>query len=350
MAFHYLPKHSKTYRIGYYDNLTGKLKTVSAKTRNKAEAKKLAKQKTAELRLHIRDERLVSPADHKYKLSEAYEFYKTQRTLSDKSDTAYKTALKKLYNAVGDKALFKYTRQDYFKLVQYLNNVNLSQNSKANYTQHLNSLFNWFVKNKFVQNNFIDKIKKETIEVEPIPPDELEIIFSYLKTLDDKRYYSIIKSKYLGAYRLGEIINAEYSDYNFENRIVYIRNSKGKRIDRIPLVKDFKNHLLSCELQKQGKAYNLSYEALKSFWRRLNEKLSELKEGTEPELFKYKIRKKYSLHQLRKARGTYLANIGVNPLFLQKYMRHKYFATTQQYYIKIDIDLARNDIDDKIDI
>jgi len=348
MAFHYLPKGSKVYHIGFYDSLTGKSRHISAKTRSEAEAKRLAKQKTAELRLHIRDERLIKPSDHKYKLSEAYNFYTTQRNLSVKTDKAYSVALRTLYKAVGDKLLYRYTRQDYFKLIHYLNSKNLAQNSKANYTRHLNTIFNWLVKNKFIQNNFFDKIKEEKKEVDPIPLDELEIIFSYLKTLKDKKYYSIIKSKYLGAYRLGEIVNAEYSDYDFENKIVHIRNSKGKRVDKIPLVKDFRTHLLSCKLQTTGRAYNLSYEALTSFWQRMTTKLSQIDEAAEPELAKYKIKKKYGLHQLRKARGTYLANIGVNPLFLQKYMRHKNFATTQQYYIKINIDLARNNIDDKL--
>ena len=165
MAFHFLPKNSKVYHIGFYDDLTGRSRHLSAKTRIESEAKRLAKQKTAELRLKIRDDRLVKLNDVSFTLSKAFEFYKTQRTLTDKTDIAYKTALKNFYEASGDKPLYKYTRQDYFKLVQYFNNKNLSQNSKANYTRHLSSLFNWLVKNKFVENNFIDKIKEETIDV-----------------------------------------------------------------------------------------------------------------------------------------------------------------------------------------
>lgn len=44
--------------------------------------------------------------------------------------------------------------------------------------------------------------------------------------------------------------------------------------------------------------------------------------------------KHYTLHQIRKTRGTKLANSGIDCLFLQQFMRHENFANTQQYYIK----------------
>lgn len=35
MAFIYKPSHSQTYRIGYYDNVTGTTRSISAKTKDK---------------------------------------------------------------------------------------------------------------------------------------------------------------------------------------------------------------------------------------------------------------------------------------------------------------------------
>ena len=67
---------------------------------------------------------------------------------------------------------------------------------------------------------------------------------------------------------------------------------------------------------------------------------------------KGELKKKYgyknSFHSLRKARGSHLADYGVEPLFLKEFMRHKDIRTTLKYYIKIDQDNMREKMDNKL--
>lgn len=56
----------------------------------------------------------------------------------------------------------------------------------------------------------------------------------------------------------------------------------------------------------------------------------------------------YNLHQLRKTRGTDLANKGVNPLFLHKFMHHENIKTTMDYYIRVDMKMMEADINEKL--
>jgi hypothetical protein len=51
------------------------------------------------------------------------------------------------------------------------------------------------------------------------------------------------------------------------------------------------------------------------------------------------------MHQFRATRGTDLANQGVHALFLQQFMRHKKFETTQKHYIYINRAKAKANID-----
>ncbi|HEX2866143.1 MAG TPA: site-specific integrase [Ignavibacteriales bacterium] len=348
MAFHYRPKQSKTWRIGWYDDLTGKLRSKSAKTRIEAEAKKQARDETAKQRLKIQDDRLITPGDHRHKLTEAFRLFLSQNDFSDKTIKAHKTALDHLIAAAGDKYLYQYNQFDMFALNDRLNaprkvkkkvdkkivevTVPRAANSKANYTRHLNVFFNWLVEKKFIKENIIELREGEDKEVSIIPEEDLEKIWKDIKKINPK-YYDILKLAYFGAYRAGEVLEARVEDFDLENNILIVRNSKGGRKDFIPMVKDLKEHIQSMKLPASGRLTTLTYSGIRSFWERCM----------------VRVKKDYTLHQLRKTRGTELANMGVDALFLQKYMRHEDFKTTQQYYIKIDIQKAEENINHKLE-
>ena len=126
----------------------------------------------------------------------------------------------------------------------------------------------------------------------------------------------------------------EAEDIDYENKILYIRNQKGKRVDAIPLVHELEDHFKQMELIKTGRIFTQwsSRHSCKKFWEKL---MQDLKFD-------------YGFHQLRKARGTDMANAGVEPLFLQKYIRHRDLRTTQSYYIRLDNQKIRLDIEKKL--
>lgn len=344
MAFHYRPKQSQTWRIYWYDDITGKLKSESAKTREESVAKKKAKDKTAKLRLQIQDNRLMTPGDHRLKLNEAFQLFISQNEFKPKTIRAHSTALDHLLGAAGDKYLYQYSNFDMFKLKDRLNKPRIlktkdgreiekprAKNSKANYTRHLSIFFNWMIEKKLIKENIIEMIETESKDVSVIPQDDLDTIFSDIKKINPK-HYELLRLKYLGAYRVEEVLAVTPEDFDLKNNILRIRNFKGGRDDMIPMVKDLRDHIVSMKLHKSGRLTTITYAGLRSFWERCMKR----------------VKLDYTLHQLRKTRGTELANSGVKPLFLQQFMRHKNFGTTQQYYIKIDIKQAEKNINSVI--
>ena len=75
MAFVYKPPHSQTYRIGYYDAGTQTAKSISAKTKDKSEAKKICKNFTARHRLNIDNKKPLRVEGGTLKLSEAFKIF-----------------------------------------------------------------------------------------------------------------------------------------------------------------------------------------------------------------------------------------------------------------------------------
>lgn len=218
--------------------------------------------------------------------------------------------------------------------------LHIAQNTKANYTRHLYSFFQWLVKNKFIKENIIEKFKVEKKIVETIPTEDLQIIFDFLNNHNSKINCDLIKLKYYAAYRAEELLSARAEDFDFKSKIVRINNNKADRLDEIPMVNDLYKHLQQMNIPESGKITKLKYEGLRSFWKRAQSKLIE--NGL--------IKKEYTLHQLRKARGTDLANQGVGPLFLHKFMRHENIRTTMDYYIKVDLKKMADEINSKLKI
>lgn len=337
MAFLYKPKHSKTFRIGF--KIEGKFKSVSTGTTDFSLAKKFRKDFEAKQTLNLFQNQFERPQDHRLKLSEALEIFFQQKDLSDSSVTTYRIAIDHLIKASGDKYLFQYSNKDFFKLIDSFRNDKtikgsvLSKNSTAIYSRHIYAVFNFLLKENFIKENPMRRIPSELKTVEPVPADHLELILDELKRKDMIRQYNFIKLIYLCAYRLNEAINAEAEDFELKRRIVKIKNQKGKRIDLIPMPEDLFQFLKAADLPKSGRLFHYkSNSSTKSFWKTVNKTC-----GFD-----------YNIHQIRKARGTDLANAGVEPLFLQKFMRHSDFRTTQQYYLKIDLSKAAADINRKM--
>lgn len=343
MAFAYKPPHSKTWRIGFYDELTKKFKSISAKTREEKEAKRIAKDKTAKQRLKIKSENLIKNPDRALKLKVVLNLYAVAKNIKPKTKQAYETAIDHLISAATDKPLFRFSKTDNLLLHKRLNelttkrrgngnSIPLSVNTKANYTRHLFSFFKWLKDQDYIQENIITKIKSEKKSVEIISQEDLTTIFSALNQHTEKRNCDLIKLKYYAAYRAEELLKASVEDYDFKNKIVRVNNFKGNRIDEIPMVQDLFNHLKQMELPKTGRISQLKYMGLRSSWRRLM----------------VTLKMNYNLHQLRKTRGTDLANKGVNPMFLHKFMRHENIKTTMDYYIRVDMKMMEAEINSKL--
>lgn len=342
MAFTFKPPNSKTWRIGYWDPVSGKRRTISAKTRIESEAKRKAKEFAAQKQLGINQKQLINNPSRTIKLSDAIKLFVSQRKLKPSSIRAYELAVETFIKSSGNKFLFQYSNLDNISFIKQLNEMTrkskknkeilISQNTRANYTRHLFAFFAWLHKNKFIDENFIQKLKVERKEVHSIPQEHQQLIYNQLKLTCLKKNYDLLKLKYYGAYRVEELLQTKAEDFDFKNDIVLIKNFKGNRIDKIPMVKDLKEHLLQMKLPSSGRITFLSYSGIRSVWRRVVEKLNM----------------DYNLHQIRKSRGTDLANNGVSPFFLHKFMRHENMNTTLKYYVQVDLKKMEDEINQKL--
>lgn len=320
----YLVLRNKIFHIYYYDNFTKHIKSVSTRTNNKTEANKKLKEFIAKQTLNLHPSHFVKPDKHRLNISEALELLIASKSISKSYKTSFHLAIKHLINAIGNVPVSQINEMKYNVFIQYLNRSELSQTSKATYTRHIFTLFNFLVQNKILETNQTSKLKAERKEVRPFDSEKLPILFDYLKSTN-KKYYDAVKLIYLCAYRISEFTSAEWSDFDFKNERIYIRNTKGNATI-IPMLQDTKEHLLQSNFNKNGRVSDWkNKDGMKTFWKTAINNLNL----------------QFNYHSLRKARGTDLANSGANPFFLMKYMRHSDMKVTMQYYIKIDLDKAK---------
>ena len=322
MAF--LRLQGKIWHVVYYEE--GKLKSFTTKQKNRTEANRILRKFSAKKELNIS---LDMPKSEKILFSKASkEFLSTKE--NEETIRSYQCVAGRWIGIVGDKYIHKYSDEDCKFFLTRLNF--LSQNSLASYTRQLSIIFNYFIKLKYIEVNPIKKIKPIDKEPNPAPLREYHLLRRDFFVRGYIRQFDLVSLLYLCALRITEGINLRGEDFDFKNKLIYLRNSKGKRIDMIPMLKDIEEHLSQMEIPK-GKFFDYaSRDSVKSIWIHANQR--------------YGFHN--TLHSLRKARGTELANSGVEPLFLQKFMRHRDFRTTLKFYVKIDLDKMRENINGKI--
>jgi len=374
LPFIYRPTSSYTWRIKFKNQYTGKRQTISTNTRDKKLAQiRLKEFITLEHRNQLPESIINKESAITFKLSDLAQYYFQTHPIKPVSQKLFIYSISSLIFTCKDKPVQQYTNKDYYNWVANLNShkiitnkkiegiltavetdKSLSENSKASYARHLRILFNFAIELDLIRKNPVQHIKRQKKEVQIIPQQDLNKIFDTLIKIQtnnqlikdipgttqlyiqQNNYYDIIKLLYLGAYRLSEVIHFTNKNYQAKSGILNIPNGKGSKT-KIPVVDDLQAHLeYLTKLDKTKEEIRLfpklTASALQIYWKRLMQLLGM----------------RYTIHQLRKTRGSFLANLGVDPLFLRDYMRHESIRTTEQYYIKVNINLARENINKKL--
>lgn len=329
----WLKKRNNIYHVFYYDASKGKHTTFTTKTSDKKKATKIKQEfernnATKFIYPNINDSTKI--------FSSGYLDFKIMKQKQDVSRftlEGYDLAVEHFLNALPDKDVNEYTSNDFDKLIDYFNSVPLSKKSQSNYSSSLRTIFSFFQTKQWTNFNPISKVKKDKKKlVKAIPQEHLQAMLNHLLEKGMIKQYNFVYLSYLCAFRISECIFTEYSDHDIDNNLHYIRNSKGKRIDTIPMLKDTKEFLLSLTWGT-GRIFNYSSRhSARSFWKTLNKDLHF----------------NYAPHQLRKSRGTQLANNGAKLLFLMEYMRHRDISTTKDYYIEVSQNKMRDDLNNAI--
>lgn len=275
-----------------------------------------------------------------------------------KTVTGYKSAKKHLINAASDKPIHEYTESNFDDLVAYMEDEDLSQNSKAIYCRNLNTFWNWCLTKNYAVQNIIKKIQPSEDDPEPIPLDDLRIILKYFKS-NDKYQFDFIYLTLLTAARPSTIVVQKISWIDLGNDVIKMYNvkaRKAKKFYRLPLYKVLKNHLLSMDInfdtenedERIFKHYAFSeksYTQSLKFWYRHIKYLAKKKDKKDPD--KPVIRKKYLMKQLRPTFATYASEIlKLSQAQIQAILHHSDSKTTEKYYIYAQLNQLKKDLDE----
>lgn len=328
-----LIKRGKTFYIYYYDQ-TGIKRGLSLKTSDKKEAQQRAKDFEARQRLNlIRSpfEKLTNTMTPDQLLAQ----YTAVRTIEPVTLNKYKYILAHLKTACGVKYISNYTVQDDHALDVHLRKEEKAANTHSTYKKDLITLWKFAKARGWVQAVIWTAPPRVVNDPAPIPEADFKKIITHLSEKPKRHQHFLIYVQllYLTAMRSGELLAAHREDFDEDTESIFVRNQKCKRFDYIPYPKQIREYVASIKLPESGplfpKWHNRS--AVRSFWRRA---MLELKMN-------------YTLHQIRKTRGSDLANSGMKPALLMRFLRHRDIQTTMRYYVRIDTQEVLSDIEQR---
>lgn len=177
-------------------------------------------------------------------------------------------------------------------------------------------LFKYIV-NKKLDNIFLDRPRREKKIPQIINRD---VILNILNGIKNKKHRAILTLAYSCGLRRSEIINLKLSDFNKEEKIIYIRNAKGRK-DRIVALSDYTRKVLS-------------------YYYREYVPENYLFNGQSKEQYSASscnnIMKKYfgndtHMHQLRHMYASHCLNAGVDSRTIQSTLGHSSIKTVEIY-------------------
>jgi integrase len=323
----------------YWDKSKQQSRYAHLGTADKKEALKRFKIKQAEELVYLRNPHAVKVSGSVY-LSELAKEYIRLSKITIKSKLNYWNSVKNFINACKDKPIGMYGAKDWFIFLDHANNKGFAADTTATNAAHLRAIVNYAIKVKYIKESFIGEFSfKGKQEITVIPPDELRDFLIYCKIRNYKYYYYLMHT-YTLALRPAEGLYLRWEYVNMESEEVKIINSKRARFDVIPMINDVKEFYLFHGYKDVGLIHGdiPTSQAVTLFFKRAVKAYEKDKKKKFP----------YTLNMLRKTRGTQLANAGVRPFDLMRFMRHRDFKTTEKYYVKIDLSDMKNRINEDL--
>ena len=256
-----------------------------------------------------------------------------------------------MIKACGDKFIHQYSGTQYVALLNHFENKGLSVNSRSIYTRSLYSLWKYFVDKKYCHLNIIEPLPEEEKDPEPILLQDMWYIISTLKLdTDYPHHYQIIYFMLLTGCRPSSAIVQMKEDIDFKRKFIVIRNvktgkTKRKLFYKFPLYIELASLLTEMGV-KEGDTGRLfeqyavvpaNYTWPLSFWKRKIATMLKAK----------KIRKAYSLKQIRPTFISYLVNhLGMDIYKVYKLADHADIKITDKNYIDFRLTSVRKELDE----
>ena len=301
--------------IKKYKREGGRLKQILIKTGLRVNKSNYKKAKVIELQLDADKEEIS--------LKYAKQLF-LEKDMSHKTLLVYKTAL----SFLPDSLPVRYVNRAHFDCIL---NKDLSHNSKATYLRHCRIFFNFLLRKRYIEENPVPVLRSQDVPIRTIPhSDFMKLLKTALqlhkeeKTKVHLRWYYALKLLQLTGLRNNEATRLTWDDVDFENKILYVKNQKGKRTDKFPLYKSLEKLLKAIKRENLGKGVlGYSPTEIMSFMPYLC-----AKSGTP----------RYTFHDIRRTFATDLVNRKLSLFDVMQLLRHKEVRTTLKFYAKADLD------------
>jgi site-specific recombinase XerD len=230
-------------------------------------------------------------------------------------------------------------RTDIEAFLHHLSGRNLTGVSRARKLAAIRKFFVFLKENGILQTNPAATVKgARREEKEPAILYKEQYKALLYEASDDPRDYAIIMTFLQTGIRLSELASVRLEDVDFENRLLTVRQGKGRKDRRIPLV-DEEVKALRNYLRHRPTELILDDDTLFLAKNGTSLNVSSVKAIVAKYVKKAGIRKRVSVHTLRHTFGAHKADKHMSIATLQALMGHKKKETTLKY-----IHLARTNL------
>lgn len=256
-------------------------------------------------------------------LDDALEEYLDIKLFRPKTKEVYTLAVNHFKKVLQSFLVASINKTDYRRLLKRFDDRMLAQNSRSMYLRHLRALWKYFMKCGYAQENIITKIKYVDKAPEPIAPADRAKILSYLYSKNKKQYY-IIKFLTLTGSRVSTALALDWKDINWKgNEIKLINVKMNKQPFVFPFTKELKKLFQIMGPKLGGNVFGYKSRFGLIFWRRMWDDK------------KFKVKRKYTLHQLRKTFYSSMVNSGISLDDLSE-VTNTDPRTLKKHYAKLD--------------
>ena len=262
--------------------------------------------------------------------------------LSDKTVSSYQSHFKSMKNHLDvNVPIDDLTRADLESMVASMRDSGLAANSISSYVRVLKTFLSWCNDEEITQVNMPRYKSEETIK-ETYTDKELERLLKKpnMRTcaFAEYRTWVIINLLVNNGTRAATVRNIKNKDVDLENLVIYLRHTKSKKSQVIPLCTEL------CGILKEYMRIRGGGDDDFLFPTENGEQLKE--HGLRSSIARYNNRRgieKTSIHAFRHTFARkYLVDCGGNAFTLQRLLGHSTLDMTKHYCAIFDADIAKN--------
>lgn len=320
---------------------------------------KIAKIKDSFFDLEL-EKKLGTQIKRKLKLSEGLEEYISvksrvgdKKRIAESTKKGYRRAVGLFIEASGeDKEIQKYTNEiDFTKFLSFMEIKDYAESTRANLTNYLASLWNYFISQGYHSEQIIEIYESEKeITPQDIPLDEFKIILKYYEDKPDR--WEWIYYLLLSMCRISTAATQSRDDINFKQKYIRMLNVKSRRKKSqfyiFPLYNELENLVKriiqrpiidnSNRLFSHFRLIVDDYDKAFQWWYTDQKKLFAA--GL--------ISKRYKMHDIRKTFPSYAINeLGMNSKDIQYLLDHADESISKNYYINEKINMIIDKFESK---